>query len=142
MQNILQMYFSSFKSSFLLCQFTEIIFVDHKTGSKAYFKRRSKDAITAADNYGNSASIYGLWDGVGANSSYSYQLLICEGPYFFGFFISGYTGDSYKVCSNWRVDTVSPYFRTASTNPSFGGVAFNVNGYCTLSNRLISVGLR
>ena len=56
--------------------------------------------------------------------------------------ISGYTGNNYKVCSNWVVDDQSPYFRSASTNPSFGGVAFNVNGYGTLTKKLISVGLR
>ena len=93
-------------------------------------------------SYGNDAASYGLWDGVGTSSAYSYQLLICHGPYFHGFMISGYAGNNYKGCGNWRLDTQSPYFRSASTNNNFGGVAFNVNGYGKLANKLISVGLR
>ncbi|XP_027057993.1 uncharacterized protein LOC113684791 [Pocillopora damicornis] len=122
--------------------FTEIIFIDHQNEAKAYFTRRNQGVLTAAVNYGSGAASYGLWDGVGTSSEYSYQLLICHGPYFFGFMISGYTGNSYKVCSDWVFDNQSPYFRSASTNPSFGGVAFNVNGYGTLTKKLISVGLR
>lgn len=132
----------SFKCYFLCHQFTEIIFIDHQNEAKAYFTRRNQGALTAAVNYGSGAASYGLRDGVGTSSEYSYQLLICHGPFFFGFMISGYTGNSYKVCSDWVFDNQSPYFRSASTNPSFGGVAFNVNGYGTLTKKLISVGLR
>ena len=101
--------------------------------------------LTAAANYGKTASTYGLWDGVGASAAYSYQLLICDSstPYA-GFFISGYTNNCYKECPNWCVDIFSPYFRTASTNWNFRGVAFNTNGYFpnVPGNRLISIGLR
>ena len=70
-------------------QFTEIIFVDHQTGSNVYFKRRADQPITAALNYGNAAGTYGLWDGVGTNNAYLYQLLICDQPFFSGFLVSG-----------------------------------------------------
>ena len=54
----------------LLFQFTEIMFVDHQTGNKAYFKRQVNQSITAAHNYGNGASSYGKWNSVGANNAY------------------------------------------------------------------------
>ena len=124
-------------------QFTEIIFVDHQTGAKVYFKRQTNLPITAAVNYGNAAAT-GLWHGVGANNAYSYQLLICDDSFYSGFFISGFTSNCYKKCNNWCADTASPYFRTASTHSSYRGVAFNTNGHHLniLSSRLISVGLR
>ncbi|KAL9971670.1 hypothetical protein ACROYT_G017867 [Oculina patagonica] len=122
--------------------FTEIIFVDHQTGAKVYFKRQTNLPITAAVNYWNDASHYGLWHGVGASNAYSYQLLICDHSFYSGFFISGYTSNCYKKCHSWCSDTSSPYFRTASTSSSYKGVAFNTNGHRPLSNRLISVGLR
>lgn len=120
------------------------MFIDHQTGKKVSFKRRSKVPITVANNYGNIASTYGLWDGVGANNAYSYQLLICDTAFFTGFFVSGHTGNCYKQCDSWCGDKASPYFRTASTNANYKGVAFNVNGHYPNipSNRLISVGLR
>ncbi|KAJ7391334.1 hypothetical protein OS493_019468 [Desmophyllum pertusum] len=123
--------------------FTEIIFIDHQTDAKVYFKRQTNQSITAAENYGNAAGTYGLWDGLGAaDNSYSYQLLICDTSFYSGFFVSGYTGNCYKQCNSWCGDTASPYFRTASTSASYKGVAFNTNGHRALGNRLISVGLR
>ncbi|XP_015749729.1 PREDICTED: uncharacterized protein LOC107329563 [Acropora digitifera] len=123
--------------------FTEIMFVDHQAGKKVYFKRKLKPSVTAAANYGKSASALGLWDAVGASRSYSYQLLICDHWFYSGFFVSGFTGNCYKQCTNWCSDTKSPYFRTASTNKSHKGVAFNVNDYKrVISNKLMSVGLR
>ncbi|XP_020618618.1 uncharacterized protein LOC110056480 [Orbicella faveolata] len=123
--------------------FTEIIFVDHQTGAKVYFKRQTNFPITAAVNYGNAAAA-GLWHGVGASNAYSYQLLICDDSFYSGFFISGYTSNCYKRCNNWCGDRASPYFRTASTNAGYRGVAFNTNGHHPNipSNRLISIGLR
>ena len=121
------------------------MFVDHQTGKKAYFKRRTKTPrITPASNYGKAAGTYGLWDGVGTSNAYSYQLLICDTSFYTGFFVSGYTGNCYKQCNNWCGDKASPYFRTASTNANYKGVAFNSNGHHPNipSNRLISVGLR
>ena len=125
------------------------MFIDHKTGRKAYFTRLDQTPITAADNYRYSdGSVNRLWDGVlpdglgASNYTYHfYQLLICDHPFFSGFFVSGYTR-CYKHCGSWCGDTKSPYFRTASTNPGYKGVAFNENGHRPLSNRLISVGLR
>ena len=72
----------------LLFQFTEIIFVDNLTGNKTYFKRQVNQSITAADNYGNNASTYGLWDGVEVDNAYQYQLLICNTSFYAGFFVS------------------------------------------------------
>ena len=122
-------------------QFTEIIFVDHQTGSKVYFKQRADQPITAALNYGNAADTYGLWDGFGTNNAYSYQLLICDIPFYSGFLVSGFTGSCYKQCNIWCGDRVSPYFRTAASL-SYPGVAFNSNGAHSHSKRLMSVGLR
>ena len=117
------------------------MFIDHQTGSKVYFKRQTNQPITAAGNYGYAAGA-GLWDGVGANNPYSYQLLICDDPFYSGFLVSGYTGNCYKHCSSWCGDSASPFFRTATTPSAYGGVAFNVNGHSTYPKRLISVGLR
>ena len=124
------------------------MFIDHETGRKAYFTRLDQTPITAVGNYGNDGSAYGLWngvltDGVGASSDthFDYQLLICDHSFFSGFFVSGYT-NCYKKCDWWCGDHKSPYFRTASTDLGYLGVAFNENGHRPLSNRLISVGLR
>jgi len=129
--------------------FQEIIFVDHQTGEKIFFKRmiQGQFPITAANNYGNQGGVYGLWHGVGANNYYKYQLLICDDPAYSGFLVSGYSY-CYKRCLTrfqydyWCSDSQSPYFRTASTKAAFKGVAFNTNGYRALGNRLMSVGLR
>ncbi|KAM7437519.1 hypothetical protein ABFA07_012881 [Porites harrisoni] len=122
--------------------FTEIIFIDYQSGNKAYFKRKVSHPITAAGNYGKSGSAYGLWTGVGTmNSGYAYQLLICDTSFLTGFFVSGYT-NCYKQCDSWCSDTKSPYFRTATTQSSYKGVAFNTNGHRSVSTRLMSVGLR
>ena len=116
------------------------MFLDHQTLAKVYFKRRTNQSITASLNYGNGASTYGLWDGVGVSDAYLYQLLICDTSFYTGFFVSGYT-NCYKHCDSWCGDRVSPYFRTASTR-SYFGVAFNANGHRPVNKRLISVGLR
>ena len=117
------------------------MFLDHQTLAKVYFKRRTNQSITASLNYGNVASTYGLWDGVGVSDAYLYQLLICDTSFYSGFFVSGYT-NCYKHCDNWCGDRVSPYFRTASTSSGYFGVAFNINGHRSVNKRLISVGLR
>ena len=129
---------------FFLNKFTEMIFVDHQTGNKAYFKRKSNLPMMAATNYGKGGSAYGLWNGVGTTSAYSYQLLICDHSFYSGFFVSGYTGNCYKQCNSWCNDNRSPYFRTASTDSRYKGVAFNTNGLHpnVPKNRLMSVGLR
>lgn len=132
---------SKFFSTFV--KFTEIIFVDHQTGVRAYFKRRESQTITATVNYGKTADAYGLWDGVGTDNAYSYQLLICDDDSFYsGFFVSGFTSNCFKLCDWWCGDGSSPFFRTVSTDPRYKGVAFNTNGHKLLGNRLISVGLR
>ena len=122
-------------------QFTEIMFLDHQTLAKVYFKRRTNQSITANLNYGNRASTYGLWDGVGVSDAFHYQLLICNTSFYSGFFVSGYR-NCYKQCDDWCGDGVSPYFRTASSDSHYFGVAFNTTGHIPLVKRLISVGLR
>ena len=117
------------------------MFVDHQTGSKVYFKRKSNHSVKTAANYGKNGGALGLWDAVGASLSYSYQLLICDHWFYSGFFVSGFTGNCYKQCRHWCEDYSSPYFRT-SANSSYIGVAFNTNGARVVNNRLMSVGLR
>ena len=125
-------------------QFTEIIFVDHQTGDQVYFKRQLNQPITAAGNYGNPASAFGLWDYMGVVDGFSYQLLICDDSLYSGFLVSGFVNNCYKKCSDWCGDSASPYFRTAAhdSRSDLSGVAFNVNGHSPRSNKLISVGLR
>ena len=86
------------------------MFLNHQTLAKVYFKRRTNQSIAANLNYGNNASTYGLWDGVGVNKTHDYQLLICDTSFYSGFFVSGYT-NCYKDCDHWRGDFDSPYFR-------------------------------
>ena len=134
----------SFKEFFLrFFKFTEIIFVDHQMEDRAYFKRRESQPITAIINYGKPADTYGLWDGVGTDNAFSYQLLICDHSFYSGFFVSGFTSNCFKLCQSWCADTLSPFFRTAgSTDPYYKGVAFNINGHEPMDNGLVSVGVR
>ncbi|KAL9973363.1 hypothetical protein ACROYT_G019813 [Oculina patagonica] len=121
-------------------QFREIIFVDETTGDKAFFTYKLSSTLVAAGNYGAQVSV--LWEGGGiADTSYEYQLLICDTAFYSGFMVSRYTG-CYKQCGHWCGDSSSPYFRSAATSANFAGVAFNANGHRRLSSRLISVGLR
>ena len=122
-------------------QFTEIIFMDHQTGDKVYFKRQLNQPITAAGNYGNPASTFGLWDYMGVVDGFSYQLLICDDSFYSGFLVSGFVNNCHKECRDWCGDFSSPFFRTAAHYGPIG-VAFNGNGHSPRSNKLISVGLR
>ncbi|KAL9973361.1 hypothetical protein ACROYT_G019811 [Oculina patagonica] len=123
-------------------EFREILFVDETSGDKAFFTYKLSSTLVAAGNY--KTRLPERWTAGGiADTSYEYQLLICDHHFYSGFFISGYTNNCKKHCHNWCGDLSSPYFRSASTNTgSYGGVAFNVNGHRPLSSRLISVGLR
>ena len=125
-------------------QFSEIIFIDEGTGQKEYFTRKSGGKMILINSYRNSAAPQGFWDSHElADSSYSYQLLICDKPFYSGFHVSGYT-NCYKQCGNWCGDQSSPYFRTSATDSKYSGVAFNVNGHHpnVVPNKLVSVGLR
>ena len=114
--------------------------MDETTGDKAIFTYKLSSTLIAAGNYG--IKLQGLWRGGGvADTSYEYQLMICDMPFYSGFFVSGFT-NCYKQCVHWCADLISPYFRTATSSSGFGGVAFNVNGHRPNSKRLISVGLR
>ena len=113
--------------------------MNETTGDKAFFTYKLNSTLIAAENYGK--RLPSLWIGGGiADTSYEYQLLICDVAYYSGFFVSGYTSQCYKQCTYWCGDGDSPYFRTATSG--FYGVAFNVNGHRSLAERLISVGLR
>ena len=118
------------------------MFVDHQSGNKVYFKRKSNLPVKVSANYGKNGSALGLWDAVGASRSYSYQLLICDDPFYSGFMVSGFTGGCYKQCNSWCDDKGSPYFRTTSTDNLYKGVAFNTSGPFTVNATLMSVGLR
>ena len=118
------------------------MFFDHQTAAKVYFKIQTNQSITSALNYGNRAVTYGLWDGVGVNNAYSYQLLICDTSFYRSVIPrSGYTRNCYKRCVHWCGDRASPYFRTASTSSSYRGVAFNTNGHRPVNNRHLRANL-
>ncbi|KAM7450647.1 hypothetical protein ABFA07_001647 [Porites harrisoni] len=122
-------------------EFREILFVDETTGQQASFTYEENSMLVAQGNYGT--QLPGLFQGGGiADTSYKYQLLICDVPFYSGFFISGYTSNCFKHCHHWCGDLGSPYFRSASISPSYAGVAFNSNGHRPLNSRPISVGLR
>lgn len=126
---------------FFVLQFREILFVDETTRQQASFTYEENSMLVAQGNYGT--QLPGLFQGGGiADASYKYQLLICDIPFYSGFFISGYTSNCFKHCHHWCGDLGSPYFRSASTWSSYAGVAFNSNGHRPLNSRLISVGLR
>lgn len=137
-----QMYWSEcfFPLKPFLLQFHEILFVDEATGQKAFFTYKLSSTLVAAANYGKQFPSTWLGNGV-TDTKYEYQLLICDTYFYSGYFISGYTR-CYKVCTRWCGDILSPYFRSASTNSGFAGVAFNINGHFPRKPRLISVGLR
>ena len=106
------------------------MFVDEASKQKAHFERETAGGVKPADNYGKSASTYGLWQSRSiAETSLGYQLLICDTPFFTGFMVSGYTGNCWKQCDNWCGDTHSPYFRTATSDKNYPGTAFNENGH-------------
>ena len=119
------------------------MFVDEKSKAKAAFTRDVSTKITINDNYDKRANAFGLWTAKGvASSSYKYQLLICNTSFYKGLMVSGYTGSCYKKCDHWCGDTISPYFRSASSSTLFNGVAFDENGHKPLAKRLISVAIR
>lgn len=121
-------------------QFGEILFVDETTGQKAFFKYKLGSPLVAMGNFGVRLPALFVGGGI-ANTNYEYQLLICDNPFYSGFFVSGFT-NCLKRCNHWCSDVVSPYFRSAATHAGYKGVAFNVNGHSPRNNRLISVGLR
>ena len=110
------------------------------TGKKAFFQYQGDHTLVAAENYG--VKLAASWNGGGvAVPKHNYQLLICDTPFFTGFFMSGDT-KCQKRCDNWCGDTTTFYFRSATSSPRYSGVAFNENGHRALSKKLISVGLR
>ena len=114
--------------------------MNETTGKKAFFQYQGNHALVAAENYG--VKLPAPWNGGGvAVLKYNYQLLICDTPFFAGFFMSGYKRCQ-KRCDSWCGDKTTSYFRSATSSPQYSGVAFNENGHCALSKKLISVGLK
>jgi hypothetical protein len=118
--------------------FSEVLYVQHSTGNKAWFSRSGDVRI---DAYPSSGSTWGLWTGHGAVSGSTWQLMACNTSMYVGLFASGYTGSCYKSCGSWCSDTSSAYFRVYGSS-SYTGVAFNQNGHTTLGNQVMSVGIR
>ena len=115
--------------------------MDETTVEKAFFMYQSDGTLVPAQNYGT--QLPALWNGGGvADTDYEYQLLICDADFLSGFFISGFTNECFKRCNHWCADLVSPYFRSPTSSSSYAGVAFNENGHATVTNKLISVGIR
>ena len=107
------------------------MFVDGTSNNKSSFIKSGPN-ITFTDNYDKPASTYGQWNrhAVASSDSFKYQLLICDTSYYKGLHVSGYTNSCFKYCHLWCGDRLSLYFRTAAfTNPSYSGVAFDVNGH-------------
>jgi hypothetical protein len=117
--------------------FSEALYVQHGSGSAAWF---SRDSDVRIDAYPSSGSTWGLWTGHGAVSGTSWQLMACNTPMNVGLFASGYT-NCYKSCNSWCGDTSTPYFRVYGSS-SYTGVVFNQNGHTTRGNQLMSVGIR
>ena len=114
--------------------------MDEATGQKAFFTYKLNSTLVAAANY--QTQLPALWLGNGvADTSYEYQLLICDIPFFSGFFMSGFTSCC-KSCINWCGDGNSRWFRSAARDHPFKGVAFNTDDANSKKSRLISVGLR
>ena len=75
--------------SFFILQFREILFVDETTGQQASFTYEENSMLVAQGNYGT--QLPGLFQGGGiADTSYKYQLLICDIPFYSGFRIRIY----------------------------------------------------
>ena len=128
--------------------FTTVLYVRHSDNAKAWFTRNSPGNIVASStNWFVSGSAYGLFTGHGvANTSYSYQLNICDAGWMWtGFMITGYTS-CFKDCNNWCGDTSSPYYRPDGSDTSaYRGTAFNQNGHNSsgaLPSTLLSMGVR
>ena len=114
--------------------------MDEATGQKAFFTYKLNSTLVAAANYQKQLALW-LGNGV-ADTSYEYQLLICDMPFFSGFFMSGLRGSCYKRCNNWCGDGNSRWFRSAARDSPYKGVAFNTDAANSHDSRLISVGLR
>ena len=67
-------------SFFHLFYFAEIMFIDHQTGNKTYFKRQNNLAITAVENYGKTVEAHGLREGKRTDNTYKYQGPVVRKP--------------------------------------------------------------
>jgi hypothetical protein len=125
--------------------FSEILYINHDNGQKAWFTRQSPGNIVISSlGYCTNGSATGLWTAHGvASTSYNYQLNICDCDMYVGLMMSGYTSNCWKACNNWCADTSSPYFRwDGSSSSDFNGVAFNENGHRNVSSKTMSAGIR
>ena len=127
-------YFSSLKSSLRITKLERRFTSSHET-----VKLLRPPYITE-----NLHTPMGCWNGVGADPAYSYQLLICNDPFYRGFLISAHTGGCFMTCTNWCSDVSASFFHTAFTNShgQKGGVAFGEKGHEVHDKKRISIGLR
>ncbi|MCB9738547.1 MAG: DUF4215 domain-containing protein [Deltaproteobacteria bacterium] len=128
--------------------FSEVLYVRHDNGDKAWFARDGGSKTTAAANgYSTSGDKLGTWSAKGgkASGSWKYQLLICDGAWMWtGFFISGiHPSGCIKACNSWCGDQTTHYYRYDGDNGgSYNGVSFAENGHTNVAAKLMSVGLR
>jgi len=125
--------------------FSEILYINHDNGQKAWFTRQSPGNIVISSlGYCTNGSATGLWTAHGvASTSYNYQLNICDCNMYVGLMMSGYTSNCWKDCNSWCSDTGSPYFRwDGSSSSDYNGVAFNENGHRNVSSKTMSAGIR
>ena len=138
--------------------FSEVLYVDHNGGREHWFSRNDPGDIVASDGYARGGASFGAFTGHGgANTSWSYQLQVCDNVWMEpGFMVSGITSSGgttcYKQCGSWCSDTSSPYYRTDGDSQSpyrtssgtYLGQSFAENGHApnTPSNKPMSVGIR
>ncbi|MEY3015602.1 MAG: hypothetical protein RIT45_4337 [Pseudomonadota bacterium] len=128
--------------------FSEVLYVRHDNGDKAWFARDGGAKTTAAANgYTTAGNTLGTWSAKGgkASGTWKYQLLICDGGWMWtGFFMSGiHPSGCNKACGSWCNDTTTHYYRyDGDDGGSYNGVAFAENGHQNVANKLVSVGLR
>ena len=124
-------------------QFKEILYIDETTKQSAYFQRESDVQLKPSNNFGDKAQYNGLWVSQGvASKSYKYQLLICDTRLSTEDFLLVVTRPVGRDVLTGVATRARLNFRTASTDPSYAGVAFNINGHTPRARRLVSVGIR
>ena len=126
--------------------FTDVLYVNHDNGQKAWFYAQSGTPLTISNlgYLGNGSLTNTLFTPGGvASGSWNYQLLVCDQNWMWvGLMMSGYT-NCYKQCGSWCGDTSSPYFRTdGDDGGAYNGVAFNENGHTNVGYKTLSVGIR
>jgi hypothetical protein len=135
---------SGYRSDCRNIPFKDVLYVNHTANQSAWFTRDVRTDITMAANYNASGNVYGLWTGGGvANTSYKYQLNVCDTNWMWvGLMMSGRVGCD-KACGSWCSDTTTEYYRTdGDDGGSYNGVSFRENGHTNVGAKTMSVGIR